>query len=198
MPFDGGMMTPMDGSVPDEDAAVMTPDGGDIDASTSDASVDDGGTFDAGDEEPSVAACSCETTLNDEGRIHVCTGSFDRATCRSFSCEFGTPRSGRCTPARAVLCCTMPGRRLYSHLYDDCDHPNCEAGFRAQCREFAGNVTEGACDAPDLPDDEETEVNTSLCAVGAPGAGNGHAPAWLLLLGLAGAGLRSRRKARSN
>src|SRR5262245_32963845 len=81
-PLDSGMMTPMDAAMPEDDADAMTP-GGDFDASTDDAgSADDGGTdsgmSDAGDGGGvgSVAACSCDISINNEGAIHVCTGSF--------------------------------------------------------------------------------------------------------------------------
>jgi hypothetical protein len=150
-----------------------------------DAAVDGGGE--------SVASCSCETALNDNGRIHVCTGSFDRSTCRSFSCDVGAPRSGRCPDRQVLLCCTMSARHLYSHLYDDCEHPNCEAGFRAQCDDFGGTVTAGACQAPELPDDPDTEVGTS-CALQPPGTSNGSPLPWSLLFGLLCLGARRRTR----
>jgi hypothetical protein len=190
-PLDSGMMTPMDGAVPEDDGDPMTGDGGELDAST-DAGMSDGG--DAGGV-GSVAACSCETALDNGGRIHVCTGSFDRATCRSFSCELGTPRAGRCTESGVRLCCEMKARRLYTNLYDDCDHPNCEAGFRAQCSQFGGDVIEGACEAPELPDDTETDVGLS-CAVSTPGATPAPWLAWLALCGACLERVRRRRRDR--
>jgi MYXO-CTERM domain-containing protein len=185
-PSDGGAEDAGDGAVPD---------GG-----VSDASVPDGGTADGGldaGSTPGTAACSCETALDSDGLIHVCTGSFDRDVCSSFSCEQGTPRAARCSDSQARLCCTMPARMLYSHLYEDCTHPNCERGFRAQCQEFGGTVSLGACDAPELPDDPDTETGESSdCSVAPARAGT----PWWSATWLAGAGLawrlrRQRRRA---
>jgi hypothetical protein len=176
-----------------------TSDGGTTDGGTSDASVPDGGfsdgNLDAGDN-PGVAACSCEVAVdNGDGLIHVCTGSFDRDVCRSFDCEQGTPRPARCSDFRARLCCNMPARFLYSHLYEDCTHPNCERGFRAQCQEFGGTVSLGACDAPDVPDDPDTETGESSdCSVSPahPGSAWWTTP-WLALAALVFRPRRGRR-----
>jgi hypothetical protein len=173
-PVDGGMSM-MDASAPASDAGA------------SDASVPDGGSTPA--DPGSVAACSCETALNSDGLIHVCTGSFDRDTCRAFDCEQGSPRAARCPQEAVRLCCTMEARHLYSELYEDCTHPNCMSGFRAQCEEFGGLVSVGACDTPALPDDPDTDTGGSDCSLarGRRGAGAAYG---LVLLVLGWFGLR--------
>jgi hypothetical protein len=175
-------------------------DSGASDAGMSmDASIPDGGAAadagnpDGGGESASTAACSCETALDSDGLIHVCTGSFDRDVCRTFGCEEGSPRSARCPGDSVKLCCTMPARMLYSQLYEDCTHANCESGFTAQCTEFGGTVTPGACMTPELPDDPDTETgDDSSCSLGhgRPAAGG-----WSLL-GLGIAALFVRRRTR--
>jgi hypothetical protein len=140
-----------------------------------------------------VAACSCETALNSDGHIHLCTGSFDRDTCRSFDCDEGSPRSARCPGDSVRLCCTMEARKLYSQLYEDCTHPNCESGFRAQCDEFGGVVSEGPCDAPELPDDPDTDTGSSDCSLHAH-ANTSFAPYGLSIFALFALRRRSREK----
>ena len=179
---DAGMSMP--------DASAPTGDAGPI------ASMPDGGS---GPDDPgAVAACSCETALNSDGLIHVCTGSFDRDTCRSFDCEYGPPRSARCPDQSVQLCCTMEARHLYSELYENCTHPNCVSAFRAQCDDFGGVVSVGACDTPELPDDPDTDTGGSDCSL-QPGARGARAPYGLTLLGVVWLGLRRRgnRKVRA-
>jgi len=154
------------------------PDAG-RDAGVTDAGQGDGG----GTSMPSdsgmpdmTAACSCESASGSGSRkIHLCTGSFDRDVCRAFefSCELGTKRSARCDEdSRVKLCCDMPARGLYTYLYEDCTHPNCETGFRAQCADFAGEVVLGLCRSPDRPDDPNTELETtSSCSASHVGLG---------------------------
>jgi MYXO-CTERM domain-containing protein len=95
----------------------------------------------------------------------------------------------------------MRSRDLKTHLYEDCDHPNCESGFREQCERFGGSVEEGPCEAPEPPDNidnrpDEDDDDRGFCAVSAPGADRG-APAALLLLGVVGLLARRRRQRRS-
>lgn len=155
-----------------------------------DAGTTDAGSSDAGSVNMSMdastpdqtAACSCESDMGSGAReIHLCTGSFDRDVCRSFSCTEGTLRSARCDDDSPVkLCCDMPARGLYTYLYQDCTHPNCETGFRAQCADFAGEVVTGRCDAPGLPDDPNTGFETtSSCGV----SQRSSTPSWLWLSG---------------
>jgi hypothetical protein len=153
----------------------------------------DAGDSDAGADAGPVAttaACSCETALDSDGRIHLCNGSFDRATCRTFDCNEGTPRPERCPEKSVRLCCDMPERHIYENLYDDCTHPNCESGFRAQCSDFGGSVIVGACEAPALMDDPDTETGGS-CSI-ATISGRPAGTSWLLV-GL-GMWLARRRK----
>jgi hypothetical protein len=193
---------PGDASAGLQDAGA-SPDAGGQDAATADAGSTvagpglDAGKADAGGdagatETPTTAACSCESSLNSDGLIHVCTGSFEADVCSAFSCEDGTVRARRCPASEVRLCCDMPVRGLYSQLYEDCSHPNCESGFRAQCEEFGGRVSTGACDAPELPDDEDTELgNLSGCNThGRPAQGS----AWALLGLVSVSLLLTRRK----
>jgi hypothetical protein len=189
----------------EQDAGGLCEDDGGVDMEPADAGSDagvpppaggsDGGAGDGG----SGVACSCHTESEaDEGqRIHVCTQSFDRDVCREFGCERGTAR-GRSCPAEGVrVCCEMPGRGLQSHLYEDCTHANCESGFREQCREFGGSISQGACEGgggsgslggSDDPDDDDAQG----CAVSAPGR-RFALPISLGVLVLLGASLRRRR-----
>jgi uncharacterized protein (TIGR03382 family) len=171
-------------------------DGGmSIDASVPDAGVSDAG-MDAGGSPGNTAACSCETAVNSDGLIHVCTGSFDRDVCRTFDCQEGSVRSARCSDQPVRLCCTMPARMLYSQLYEDCTHANCESGFSQQCTEFGGTISVGACQAPELPDDPDTETGDGGCSVG----GRPNPAAWSVLalaLGLLLARRRTRARAPS-
>jgi hypothetical protein len=191
---DGGAS---DTSVPDgggpPDGGMSMLDGSTTgDASAGDAAVPDGG---ASEDPGTVAACSCETALNSDGLIHLCTGSFARDTCESFACEEGSARSARCPGDAVRLCCTMEARRLYSQLYEDCTHPNCDSGFQAQCLDFGGVITLGPCAAPELPDDPETETGESAsCSLHPVASSRGPAALWLTLLSLVA--LRMRRKRR--
>ena len=112
---------------------------------TPDASLPDGGGLvDAGGD--ASDACSCETVENTgAGSIHVCTGARERYECRYLECNTTHKRDRPCPTRGVELCCEMPSRGLYSQLYEDCDHPNCQTGFRAQCRDFGGTIREGAC-----------------------------------------------------
>jgi hypothetical protein len=123
--------------------------------------------------------CSCETLLDDDGTLHVCTDSYERAVCATFSCNRGTERARPC-PRRGVhLCCEMPDEGTQSRLYDDCTHPNCESGFRDQCREFGGTIHEGDCDVS-RSSEPHGDAN-SLCAVSAPGGARRTASGFALL-----------------
>ena len=94
------------------------------------------------------------------------------------------------------LCCEMPSRGLYSQLYEDCDHPNCETGFRAQCEDFGGLIRGGACkvEAPELPGDRDSGGGCSVSAATAPRLAH-FGSLWLLGVGIALA-LRARRRSR--
>jgi hypothetical protein len=136
--------------------------------------------------------CSCETVQDGDGRLHVCTDSYEREVCAEFSCARGTERSRPC-PSRGVqLCCEMPDQDTQSRLYDDCNHPNCESGFRDQCRDFGGRVHEGDCDVSRVGTRPKEDA---LCAVHAPGSARGSTVAWALLIS-PGLLLSSRRRAR--
>jgi hypothetical protein len=129
--------------------------------------------------------CSCETVLEDDGTLHVCTDSYERSVCGAFSCNRGTERTRPC-PSRGVhLCCEMPDQGTQSRLYDDCTHPNCESGFRDQCGEFDGTIHEGDCDVS--RSSEPHGDADGICAVAAPGASRpGAWPAACALLALGG------------
>ena len=94
----------------------------------------------------------------------------------------------------------MPARKLQSYLYDDCTHPNCESGFREQCREFGGRVYRGACEAPATPgiggDRTDDDDDGSVCGIAYAGARNGASAVWLALLGAIALLLTRRRAAR--
>jgi hypothetical protein len=185
---DAGALCDDDGGAAGQDAAVGAAPGGDDDAGAT------------------GAACSCTTDDNEsgQGRVHLCTGSSEADICATLDCDRGTFRGSPCSTRAARLCCSMPSRGLYTQLYDDCAHPNCEAGFLAQCRDFAGEVSEGACevgsgsfDASDHDDPDEDEGG--FCSVSRVGGGDGQRGVglWLGLLG----GLlvaRARRRARSH
>jgi hypothetical protein len=142
-------------------------------------------------------ACSCESAEgSDQGLIHVCTGSETADGCRRFSCESGTVRNRPCSTHEVKLCCSMGARELYSQLYEDCTHPNCEAGFRAQCLEFGGAISEGACDLEQHDMYEDSRGGGGgFCSVGSIGAGRGAAGAGLCFV-LASVGLGVRRRSR--
>jgi hypothetical protein len=177
----------------EEDAGLCEDDAGaeEVDASMP---LADGGAIDAGIDAGSVDvgyACSCTAHERDEqGTIHVCTGSEDRDVCASFSCTVGTVRYRPCDQEAVRLCCTMPSRGLYSQLYEDCDHPNCETGFRAQCRAFGGTVAEGACELEEHDAYEEADGG-GFCSM-QPSRGGARPPVWLVLMA-ASLGVITRR-----
>jgi len=171
-------------------------DGGGVDGGSADA-----GTVGRYDE------CSCETLVTGEqGTIHLCTESFDPDVCDDFGCSRGTVRGLPCIREEVRLCCEMRSHDLNTHLYEDCDHPNCESGFREQCRDFGGSVSEGACDAPERPDRIVNDDDDSGgCAIASAGgaARAGHprglglqASGALMLLAFAWRRRRSRRSRR--
>lgn len=154
-----------------------------------DASWPDGGGFDAGD--VASDACSCDTVASTSaGTIHVCTGARERYECRYLECTTTIKRAQPCPSSRVELCCEMTSRGLYSQLYEDCDHPNCEAGFRAQCHDFGGAVHEGPCAVDERPASED-DSSGGCSAAGARAAGWSAALLWLAGLALA---LRSARR----
>lgn len=185
---DGGMCSePDSGMNPIDmpDGSISAPPDGGADAGRPDASIDIGD------------ACSCETAEgSDQGVIHVCTGSQDPTTCASFTCESARVRYRPCDTSDVKLCCDMRSRDLYSQLYNDCTHPNCEAGFRAQCTEFGGSITDGPCDIEQHDTyRDEYDDDSGGCSVSGVGS-RATAPTWLLLIvGLAfGAQARNRSR----
>jgi hypothetical protein len=144
-------------------------------------------------------ACSCESELDDDGRIHVCTESDDPQVCRAFDCDLGTRLDRPCPSAPTRLCCEMPARDLQSYLYEDCTHPNCESGFREQCREFGGSVYRGACERPAVggsTGDRIDDDDGSVCSTAFAGADGPRGAGWLTLCGAIALLLRRRRVAR--
>lgn len=182
---DGGLACePVDSGTPDSGIPMEDPD-----ASLPDASVD----VDAGGE--IGAACSCETVENTGGGpIHVCTGARERDVCRQFECESSIVRDRACPTRGVQLCCEMPSRGLYSQLYEDCTHPNCEAGFRAQCGDFGGTIAEGPCVVEDT--DGASDESGGGCSVHAASRASDSSAALPGVLGLALAA-RIRRRARA-
>lgn len=180
---DGGLACepqPSDSGVPPDEP----------DASLPDASVG----VDAGDDVG--AACSCETVENTGGGpIHVCTGARERDVCQQFECESSIVRDRACPTRGVELCCEMPARGLYSQLYEDCTHPNCEAGFRAQCGDFGGTISEGACVVEDT--DGASDESSGGCSVHGPARTSDSSTAFLGLLGI-GLAVRARRRAARN
>ncbi len=174
-------------------------DGGVDDAPPADGSVRvdggmglDGGTVGQYDE------CSCDAFIaSSEGDIHVCTESFEPSVCRGFGCNRGTVRSRACPRGGVELCCEMEIQGLKTHLYEDCDHPNCVSGFREQCRDFGGSILEGACEAPEPPDrivnDEDDDDSSGFCAVRVLGGGSGSGAGWVVVMAVAVLGVRRRR-----
>jgi len=153
----------------------------------------DGGRADSSGPGVGGSICSCETLDEKEGRLHVCTDSYERDVCAQFSCSRGTERARAC-PSRGVkLCCELPKQGTQSRLYDDCTHPNCESGFRDQCGDFGGTVHEGDCDVSATP---SSRKKTSLCAVASPGAPGGRVPWALSSWPVAVLALRRRRARR--
>lgn len=158
-----------------------------------DASLPDGGALVDAGPEPG-AACSCESVeRTGAGTIHVCTGAREHDVCDDFQCESSTVRARPCPTRGVELCCEMSARGLYSQLYEDCDHPNCEAGFRAQCSDFGGSISEGPCviEEPSTSGDDDASGG---CTVQPSVAARPSAAAlWLLGVALA---LRARRRVR--
>ncbi len=75
--------------------------------------------------------------------------------------------------------------------YDDCDHPRCESGFRAQCEAEGGAITHGACDVPrDLETADEDDDSGGFCSA-IPGRSS---QAGAALFSLVGAALWARRR----
>lgn len=188
-----------DAGLCEEDAGVDASDAG----SDAGAAPDGGGgtVRDGGGGAGEGVACSCHTdTEFDRGaRIHVCTESFDLEVCADFDCERGTVRSRGCPEEGVKLCCVMRSRDLQTSLYEDCAHPNCESGFREQCREFGGTVSEGACESPGGGgagpgggDDDDSD--SGFCAVSAPGGAQPGRASWLLPSALALLALRITRR----
>jgi hypothetical protein len=146
----------------EEDAATACVD---------DAGVEDGGAplpaqprVDAGSYSGGADVCSCSSEYrpNDEGYLHICTGSFERDACADLTCEQGRLARVACSDRNARLCCDMPDRGLYTQLYDDCTHPRCELGFRAQCEDFGGRVHLGPCAAPISAEDDDSGACSAL------------------------------------
>jgi len=165
---------------------------GEPDASLSDAG--DVGGPDAGD--PISTACSCEARTNTgAGVIHVCTGGRSEDVCASFECDSSNVRARPCPTNDVALCCEMSARGLYSQLYEDCDHPNCETGFRAQCSDFGGLVHEGPCVIEEEgSDDDDSGGGCTVSARNATG-GSAGAALWLIAISL---WLRGRRRSRQS
>ena len=177
---DGGLAGPM--CEPSDSGTPVMPE---PDASVPDGSVE----ADAGAEIGAV--CSCETVQNTGGgAIHVCTGARERDVCRQFECESSIVRDRACPTSDVALCCEMPSRGLYSQLYEDCKHPNCETGFRAQCEDFGGSITEGACVVEDT--DGASDESGGGCSVHARARTFDPSTAVLCLLGIVLA-LRARK-----
>lgn len=179
-------MSASDGRGDDADAGVDVPDnGGDDDDRT---------------------ACGCDSQEVRGGQwIHVCSGSFDPAVCEQLTCDGRAALPAPCSPDRVRLCCEMPALDLYTNLYEDCEHDNCEDGFRRQCASFGGHVSSGLCGGQEPPAEEDDtrpsalERAKGLCTVaGTPGGEGGPLPGWTLglLLGL-WALRRSRRRVMS-
>ena len=185
-----------DAATCDDDAGgvgVTNPDGGPVPMADGDAGDAGAGpsTMDGG--AGPRAACSCETDQDDDGRIHVCTDSFERDICEQFSCDLGTERNRGCPTREVRLCCEMPARGLQSRLYDDCTHPNCESGFREQCGQFGGDVHAGNCEQSSDAASSGDDSSGGFCAAAKPGT---DAPSRALLaIYLACATLLLRRRA---
>ena len=189
-----------DSGVPLDAGVVTVLDAGDS-SDNLDGGGADAGIKDAGETRPVTAACSCETnTGQGEREIHLCTGSFERDVCKRFSCDRGTLRSARCREESPVrLCCDMKARGLYTSLYEDCRHPNCETGFRAQCADFGGEVQAGPCQSNDGVDDPDTELgDDGGCSVRADAdARSAFVPVSVMLLWLAIRGRQRRHQPRA-
>lgn len=177
----------------DEDAGTDADPG--ADGADADAGAQPEGEADTG------VACSCETLEPRDGqRVHVCTGSFDPDVCEHFTCESSYVTQRPCSAQSVRLCCQMDSRSLYTNLYDDCEHDNCEQGFRDQCRDFGGTVISGLCGGQDpeagsdrLPP-APTERSKGFCSVSR--VGDAPSPTWLLLGLLTGLVVRGRRRVR--
>lgn len=174
---DGGLVCePSDSGMPVAQPDASTADGG-------------GGEVDAGGD--IGAACSCETVENTGGGpIHVCTGARERDVCQRFECESSIVRDRACPTSGVALCCELPARGLYSQLYEDCTHPNCETGFRAQCGDFGGTITEGPCAVDDT--DGASDESGGGCSVHARTRTPGLSGVMLCMLAIALA-MRARK-----
>jgi MYXO-CTERM domain-containing protein len=104
-------------------------------------------------------------------------------------------RDRACPTSGVALCCEMPARGLYSQLYEDCTHPNCEAGFRAQCTDFGGTISVGACVVEDT--DSASDESGGGCSVHGGGRTPNPSTALLCLLGIALAARTRRRGSRN-
>jgi hypothetical protein len=186
-------------AVCEDDAGAEPPPLSDAGIMDAGAGREDGGGAGRPPIGSSSRACSCESELDDDGRIHVCTESDDSQVCRSFDCDLGTRLERPCPPAPTRLCCEMPARKLQSYLYEDCTHPNCESGFREQCREFGGLVYRGACEQPAVGDsggDRVDDDGGTLCSTAFAGTEAPKGAACFALCGAIALLLRRRRAAR--
>lgn len=164
--------SPASAQLCDEDAASACFD--DAGADDDDAGVVQSLPDASVDAAVSVTACSCTTNEREDvdtdgkGRVHVCTGSLDEAACAKLVCNEGDYEPRACSTRNVRYCCQMPSG-YYSQLYDDCDHPRCESGFRAQCEAENGAITHGACDVPrGLETADEDDARGGFCSA-APG-----------------------------
>ncbi|HEX2677318.1 MAG TPA: hypothetical protein VHM19_11775, partial [Polyangiales bacterium] len=151
----------------------------------------DGGS--GGMSSTSTDACSCTTNRNydDLGTVHVCTGSIDMKACDTLSCSHGNHRAYACSSDDVRLCCELP-HQLYSQLYDDCDHPRCELGFRAECESEGGRIHSGACDIPDNV--KKGSGGGGICSVARASSSEPGRCAFLLLAVAAVSRLRRRAR----
>lgn len=154
-----------------------------------DAGSDDGGAlssdFDAGWLNGPPKACSCTSNFDPDqnGTLHVCTGSLDEDTCATFTCEQGRRAAAACDDEDVRMCCEMKSRKLYSQLYGDCTHPRCELGFRAQCEELGGRIHSGPCQVPAeyVRDEGGSDDDGDGCSAIPGRPRNTQSPAWGLL-----------------
>lgn len=189
----------------DDDAGALVCDdaGSDDDAGSTPVGLQDAGRAADGGQ---GVACSCTSDYNsgNEGRVHLCTGAYAADACSSLACTDGTFRGEPCSSDNVRLCCQMPSRDMYSELYADCTHPNCLTGFRAQCEDFGGAITAGACVVPDgtwsgahdLEDNLEDDDEGGFCSVRAVRAGDPSSGLWSLWSLVALAALVRRRARR--
>jgi len=147
-----------------------------------------------------TAACSCQTNQGEGARrIHLCTGSFDAEVCDALDCEIRLRKASCDDDSPVRLCCEMEARKLYTYLYADCTHPNCDKGFRAQCKDFAGEVRDGMCSGPP-PDPQLSENNGSSpsscrnAIAHSEDTSSAQGLFWLLTVGLIARRTRTRRR----